>query len=111
MAEQIHLQQRDVRQLSSADQYGFLVTNPPYGERLSDQETVAALYQEMRPVFDRLSTWSYSIITALPAFEAIWGKPADKRRKLYNGMLKTTLYQYLGPKPPKRPKVAGQDRL
>lgn len=100
--EYIHFQQNDVRNFSHSGKYGFILCNPPYGERLEDKESVAALYKDMRKVFDRLDTWSYSIITSFQGFEKVWGKPADRRRKLYNGMLKTNLYQYMGPKPPKK---------
>jgi len=98
----IHFQQRDIRDLQSSDKYGFIVTNPPYGERLEDKESVEILYKEMGVAMSRLATWSYSIITSHLDFESIFGRKADKRRKLYNGMIKTTLYQYFGPKPPKR---------
>ncbi len=98
----IHFQQRDIRDLQSSDKYGFIVTNPPYGERLEDKKSVELLYKEMGVAMGRLDTWSYSIITSHPDFEKLFGRKADKRRKLYNGMIKTTLFQYLGPKPPKR---------
>lgn len=98
----IHWQQRDVRQLSSREKYGFIVTNPPYGQRLEEQATVEQLYRDMGKRFLALDTWSYNIITAYLDFERCFGRKADKKRKLYNGMLKTNLYQYFGPKPPKQ---------
>lgn len=98
----IHFQERDVRELQSSDKYGFIVTNPPYGERLEDKKSVETLYKEMGTAMRPLDTWSYSIITNYPGFEALFGRKADKKRKLYNGMIETTLYQYLGPKPPRR---------
>ncbi len=98
----IHFQQRDIRDLQSSEKYGFIVTNPPYGERMEDKTSVQILYKEMSVAMKRLDTWSYSIITSHPEFEWIFGKKADKRRKLYNGMIETTLFQYFGPKPPKR---------
>ena len=97
----IHFQRRDVRELSSNDKYGFIVTNPPYGERLEDTKKVEGLYKDMGAVFKKLDTWSYYIITSHEGFERLFGKRADKKRKLYNGMLKTDLYQYFGPKPPR----------
>ncbi|MFA7572428.1 MAG: class I SAM-dependent RNA methyltransferase [Lutispora sp.] len=99
--EYIHFQQRDVRDFSSKDKYGFIVTNPPYGERLDDIKTVEKLYADMGKVFSSLDNWSYYIITAHEEFERFFGKKADKKRKLYNGMMKTDFYQYFGPKPPK----------
>jgi len=98
----IHFQKRDVSELSSKDHYGFIVTNPPYGERLSDQKSVEGLYKEMGKVFSRLDTWSFYIITSHEEFERFFGRKADKKRKLYNGMMKTDLYQFYGPKPPRR---------
>ncbi|SHJ01826.1 THUMP domain-containing class I SAM-dependent RNA methyltransferase [Lutispora thermophila] len=99
--EYIHFQQRDVRDFSSKEKYGFIVTNPPYGERLEDIKTVEQLYRDMGKVFSTLDTWSFYILTAHDGFERYFGRKADKKRKLYNGMLKTDLYQYFGPKPPK----------
>lgn len=98
----IHFQQRDIRELQSKDKFGFIVTNPPYGERMEDKKSVELLYKEMGQAMQRLDTWSYSVITSHPNFESVFGRRADKRRKLYNGMMQTTLYQYFGPKPPKR---------
>lgn len=98
---QIHFQNRDVRELSSADKYGFIVTNPPYGERLQDTKSVEPLYKDMGNVFKKLDTWSFYIITAHEGFEKLFGRRADKKRKLYNGMLKTDYYQFYGPKPPR----------
>lgn len=99
--EFIHFQQRDVRDLSSKDKYGFIVTNPPYGERLEDLKTVENLYKDMGNIFSALDTWSFYILSAHEDFERFFGRKADKKRKLYNGMIKTDLYQYFGPKPPK----------
>lgn len=79
--------------------YGCIVTNPPYGERLSDELTVRQLYKEMGQAARRLPTWSFFIITAHPAFERLFGKQADKNRKLYNGRIECHFYQYLGPLP------------
>ena len=100
--DQIHFQKRPVSALSSGDKYGFIVTNPPYGERLEDQNSVKHLYKEMGKVFSALGTWSFYIITSFEEFEKYFGKKADKKRKLYNGMMKTDYYQYYGPKPPRR---------
>lgn len=100
--EHIHFQKRDMRELSSKEKYGFIITNPPYGERLEDKKTVERIYEDMGKTFFKLDTWSFYIITSHEGFEKYFGKKADKKRKLYNGMLKTDLYQYFGPKPPKR---------
>jgi len=95
----IHFQEREMQKFSSNKKYGVIVTNPPYGERLEDQEKVIKLYREMGEQFKSLDTWSFSIITSFEDFERYYGSRADKKRKLYSGMLRTNLYQYLGPKP------------
>ena len=100
----IHFQQRDVRELSHPKKYGFIITNPPYGERIEEKSVLPQLYQEMGRAFDRLDTWSKYIITSYDQAEKFLGKKADKNRKIYNGMIKTYYYQYLGPKPPRRNK-------
>ena len=105
----IHFQVRDVADMSHAKKYGFILTNPPYGERLSKDEDVAALYHTLGEVYDRLDSWSMYVITSFEkACDAI-GKKADKNRKIYNGMIKTYFYQFLGPKPPKRKKVTADN--
>ncbi len=98
----IHFQQRDVRDTSHAKKYGFIITNPPYGERLSDQKELPELYAALGEAYDRLDSWSMYIITSYEKAQNDIGKKADKNRKIYNGMIKTYYYQYLGPKPPKR---------
>ena len=100
----IHFQQRDVRELGHPKKYGFIITNPPYGERIEEKSALPQLYQEMGRAFDRLDTWSKYIITSYDQAEKFLGKKADKNRKIYNGMIKTYYYQYLGPKPPRRNK-------
>ncbi len=106
----IHFQQRDVRQLSHPKKYGFLITNPPYGERLEDRGQVRGLYETLGENFRKLDAWSMYVITAYPeAAEAIGVKPM-KNRKIYNGMMKTYFYEYSGPKPPRMPRPAGGER-
>ncbi|MBE5937587.1 MAG: class I SAM-dependent RNA methyltransferase [Lachnospiraceae bacterium] len=98
----IHFQRRSVEELSSNKKYGFIITNPPYGERLEDKATVQKLYSVMGNVFDNLDTWSKFIITAYEDAERYLGRKAGKNRKLYNGMMKTYFLQYMGPKPPRK---------
>ena len=100
----IHFQQRSVSELSHRKKYGFIITNPPYGERLEEKDAMPALYREIGQVFSQLDSWSYYIITGYENAQQHIGRKADKNRKIYNGMLKTYFYQYLGPKPPRRPK-------
>ncbi|MBQ8117739.1 MAG: class I SAM-dependent RNA methyltransferase [Lachnospiraceae bacterium] len=98
----IHFQRRDVAQLSHPKKYGFLITNPPYGERLQEKEEMPALYRTIGERFRALDSWSMYLITAYEQAEKDIGRKADKNRKIYNGMMKTYFYQFLGPKPPKR---------
>jgi len=77
---------------------GLVLCNPPYGERLLDRSEAQALYRTMGQVFVPKAGWNYGIITADETFEEAFGRPADKRRKLYNGMLKCQLYMYFSPK-------------
>lgn len=95
----IHFQTRNVDQLSHAKKYGFLITNPPYGERLEDKEELPHLYQTLGERYRLLDSWSMFLITSYEQAERYIGKKADKNRKIYNGMIKTYFYQYMGPKP------------
>ncbi len=97
----IHFQRMDMAELRSRYKYGFIITNPPYGERLGEQKQVERLYQQMGGVFGKLDTWSYYVITSHPQFEKFFGRRADKKRKLYNGRLLCNYYQFFGPQPPK----------
>ena len=97
----IHFQQRDVKELRHPKKYGFIITNPPYGERLEKKENLPQLYRTFGESFKELDSWSAYMITSYEEAERYFGRKADKNRKIYNGMLKT-YYQFLGPRPPKR---------
>ena len=96
--EDISFFQKDIRDLDLPDDYGIIITNPPYGERIGKKD-VDELNRELGELARSLKTWSYYIITANENFEKNFGKKADRNRKLYNGRLKTYYYQYYGPKP------------
>ncbi len=98
----IHFQQRPVSELSHPKKYGFLISNPPYGERMEEKEALGGLYTEIGEAMGRLDSWSTYLLTSYEDAEKYIGRKADKNRKIYNGMLKTYFYQFLGPKPPKR---------
>lgn len=98
----IHFQQRAVADLRHPKKYGFIITNPPYGERLEDKADLPALYTQIGQAYQRLDSWSMFLITSYTDTEKYIGRKADKNRKIYNGMLKTYFYQFLGPKPPKK---------
>ncbi len=100
----IHFQQRAVADLNHPKKYGFLITNPPYGERLEDKADLPALYTQIGEAYQRLDSWSMFLITSYTDTEKYIGRKADKNRKIYNGMLKTYFYQFLGPRPPKKQK-------
>ena len=98
----LHLQQRAVKDLHHPKKYGFIITNPPYGERLADRDSLPQLYREFGESFSRLDSWSAYMITSYKDAERYFGRKADKNRKVYNGMIKAYYYQFLGPKPPKQ---------
>ena len=98
----IHLQQRPVSALSHPGKYGFIITNPPYGERLEEKADLPELYRTIGDRFAKLDTWSMYLITSYEDAQNAIGKKADKNRKIYNGMMKTYYYQFLGPRPPKK---------
>ncbi len=102
----IHLQQRPLSALSHPKKYGFLITNPPYGERIEEKENLPGLYKELGEKIRQLDSWSAYVITAYEDAERYIGRKADKNRKIYNGMMKTYYYQYIGPKPPLRKQAA-----
>ena len=98
----IHFQQREVANLRHPKKYGFVITNPPYGERLEEKEDLPKLYDQIGKAFEGLDSWSLYMITSYEDTERYIGRKADKNRKIYNGMIKTYFYQFMGPKPPKR---------
>lgn len=98
----IHFQVRDISQLNSSKFYGYLITNPPYGERLNELDEVKELTKLMSQRFGTLETWSKYIFTAFEDFEKYYDQKATKNRKLYNGRIKCYYYQYFGPRPPRR---------
>ena len=101
----IHFQKRDVKDLSHPKKYGFIITNPPYGERLEEKAALPPIYTALGRQFAKLDSWSAYVITSYEDTEKYFGRKADKNRKIYNGMIKTYFYQFLGPKPPKRGKM------
>ena len=98
----VHLQQRDFSELRTHREYGCVVTNPPYGVRIGERREIEQLYRTLPLVLRRLKTWSHFILTAREDLETLVGQQADKRRKLYNGNIRCTLFQFFGPKPPTR---------
>ena len=102
----IHFQQRAVADLHHPKKYGFVITNPPYGERLEEKEDLPELYTQIGQAYAGLDSWSLYMITSYEDAERYIGRKADKNRKIYNGMIKTYFYQFMGPKPPKRREAA-----
>ena len=98
----IHFQQRAVADLRHPKKYGFIITNPPYGERLEEKADLPKLYSEIGAAYQKLDAWSMFLITSYEDTERCIGRKADKNRKIYNGMLKTYFYQFFGPKPPRK---------
>lgn len=99
--DDIHFEVRRFDEINGTRDYGIVITNPPYGARLGTSEELKKLYSEMGELLLSFDTWSHYILTSFPLFERIFGKPADRRRKLYNGRIECTLYQYQGPRPPR----------
>ncbi len=98
----IHFQTRDVADLSHNKKYGFLITNPPYGERLEEREALKKIYKTLGERYKNLDSWSAFVITSYEDTEKDMGIKATKNRKIYNGMIKTYFYQFMGPKPPRK---------
>ncbi len=101
----IHFQQRDVKELNNPKKYGFIITNPPYGERLEEKADLPELYRIIGEGYKRLDSWSMYLITSYEEAEKYIGREATKNRKIYNGMIKAYFYQFMGPRPPKRDKA------
>lgn len=99
VADQVHIQKRDVRELASRHEYGFIICNPPYGQRIGEQQENERMAKAIGKTFATLTTWSWAVITADQYFERAIGKAADKKRKLFNGGIPCQYYQYFGPKP------------
>lgn len=102
VADLIHFQERPVKDLHHPKKYGFVITNPPYGERIEEKEALPELYRQIGEAFSGLDSWSLYMITSYEDAEKYMGKKATKNRKIYNGMMKTYYYQFIGPRPPKR---------
>lgn len=98
----IHFQRRGIEALSHPKKYGFIITNPPYGERLEDKNTIASIYRTLGERYRQLDSWSLYMITSYEDAQQMIGRKADKNRKIYNGMLKTYYYEFMGPKPGSR---------
>ena len=97
--ELVHIQRRPVSELSHHGRYGFVITNPPYGERLEEREALPAIYRTLGERMRLMDTWSLYMITSYDEAEKYIGRKADRNRKIYNGMIKTFFYQFMGPKP------------
>ncbi|MBQ7986585.1 MAG: class I SAM-dependent RNA methyltransferase [Clostridia bacterium] len=101
LSDVIKPQVADATKFTSDIRYGSIICNPPYGERLSDAKECQKLYQNIGKAFEKLPDWSYYILTSDENFENNFGRKADKRRKIYNGMIKCNIFQYYGARPPK----------
>ncbi|MCI9463964.1 MAG: class I SAM-dependent RNA methyltransferase [Lachnospiraceae bacterium] len=108
--DMIHFQRKSVSELSHSKKYGFLITNPPYGERLEDKKELPALYRTLGERYAALDAWSMYVISSYEQAEQYIGRKADKNRKIYNGMMKTYYYQFMGPKPPYRKNRQQEER-
>ncbi len=107
--DMINFKQMQVQDFSSKKEYGVIVGNPPYGERLGEKSAVEQMYREMGQTFASLDTWSIYILTSNENFEELYGKQATKKRKLFNGFIRTDLYQFWGKRPPREEKSENRD--
>jgi len=101
LEEDILFIRKDFRNFEFKDDYGVIICNPPYGERIGERKEVLKIYKDMGKIFGNLSTYSIYVLTSNEDFERLYGKKADKKRKLYNGRIKVNYYQYYGPRPKK----------
>lgn len=111
LSDYIHFKQMAVSDFYSKESFGFVITNPPYGERLGEVRQVERLYRDLGRIYSRLDNWSWYLITANPDFEKLFGRKADKRRKLYNGRLECQYYQFLSKEKPPRDFYTGKNPL
>ncbi|SFI34916.1 THUMP domain-containing class I SAM-dependent RNA methyltransferase [Planctomicrobium piriforme] len=105
----IHFERKDFVEFPTNRDFGVLICNPPYGERMGDEDEVRQLHHDMGELLASLDTWSLYILTASERFEREFGKRADRRRKLFNARIPCTYYQYLGPKPPGMAAAGGEE--
>ncbi|WP_025642494.1 THUMP domain-containing class I SAM-dependent RNA methyltransferase [Schnuerera ultunensis] len=101
LEEDIKFITKDFRDFKFRDNYGVIICNPPYGERIGEEKEVDKLYKDMGEIFRKLGTYSIYVLTSSEDFERLYGKDADRKRKLYNGRIKVDYYQYYGPRPPR----------
>ena len=101
LGDLINFKQMQVRDFKTTKEYGVIVGNPPYGERLGEKDAVQRMYAEMGSAFAPLDTWSIYILTSDEQFETHYGRKATKKRKLFNGFIRTDYYQYWGKRPPR----------
>ncbi|WP_050180686.1 THUMP domain-containing class I SAM-dependent RNA methyltransferase [Domibacillus robiginosus] len=102
LGDLIRFRTEDSTKFQTDKEYGVIVGNPPYGERLSDRPGVEKLYADLGHAFKSLDTWSIYLLTSHEGFEEVYGRPATKKRKLFNGFIRCDYYQYWGKRPPRR---------
>jgi putative N6-adenine-specific DNA methylase len=102
LGDLVKFKQMQVKDFVTDLEYGVVIGNPPYGERLGERPEVEMMYKEMGQAFEKLDTWSVYMLTSHEYFEQFYGKPATKKRKLFNGFIRTDYYQYWGPRPPRK---------
>lgn len=96
----IRVETRDLTEVNFRGDYGVVICNPPYAERLGEEDEIEQLYRQMGQILNRLDTWSIYVLTANQNFERLFGRRADRKRKLYNGRIRVDYYQFYGPRPP-----------
>ena len=108
----VHFEVKSAKDITLLGDYGVLITNPPYGERIGELKEVEGLYRALGASMAENNTWSTYVITSMEYFESLFGRRADKKRKLFNGRIKTDYYQFEGPRPHRvQPRRRLRDRL
>ena len=102
MDDCIEFEVKPCQKVKLTGDYGVMISNPPYGERLGELKEVEQLYKDMGALMRTNPTWSAYVITSMEYFEKLYGRKADAKRKLFNGRIKTDYYQFFGPRPPKK---------
>lgn len=102
LGDLVQFKQMQVRDFTTTKEYGVIIGNPPYGERLGDKPDVQKMYREMGQALSPYDTWSIYMLTSDEEFETVFGKKATKKRKLFNGFIKTDYYQFWGKRPPRQ---------
>lgn len=100
--DSIVFQVKPISQIRVKEDFGVMISNPPYGERMGEEKEVMDIYKSLGKIFRSNNTWSVYVLTSNEKFEQLYGKKADRKRKLFNGRIKVDYYQFYGERPPRK---------